>query len=225
LGPIERVAVYGVLPVVQLPDPALAVPLAQELVGVGLDCIEVTFRESGAAKAITAIRDHFPGMLVAAGTVLTVEQAREALRAGADVIVAPGTNLAVVEEVLSSGATMLPGVVTPTEIEANLARGITAMKFFPAEAMGGVAYLRAVYGPYRQVRFVPTGGVSAANLRAYLAVPNVLACGGTWIASVAALMAGDWQGIRRMARQAVELVREVRRAAAAEPDRADMQDK
>jgi len=221
LGPIERVAVYGVLPVVQLPDPALGLPLAEVLAGVGLCCVEVTFRESGAAKAIAAIRDRFPGMLVAAGTVLTVEQARLALRAGAEVIVAPGTNPAVIEEVLSRGATMVPGVVTPTEIEANLERGITVMKFFPAEVMGGVAYLRAVYGPYRQVRFVPTGGVSAANLRSYLALPNVLACGGTWIAPVAALMAGDWRGIRRMALEAVALVREVRPTVAAEPDRAD----
>lgn len=208
--PIELLAACGVVPVIALPDPELAVPLARTLAEAGLPALEVTLRTVGAAKAIRAISTAVPEVTVGAGTVLTVDQVAEALDAGASFLVTPGTNPAVVEAALARGAVILPGIATPSEIEANLARGLDVLKFFPAEAMGGRRFLRAVHGPYRSVRFVPSGGVTAANLRDYLAEPNVLACGGTWIASARTLEAGDLRTVAVTAREAAAIVAEVR---------------
>jgi 2-dehydro-3-deoxyphosphogluconate aldolase/(4S)-4-hydroxy-2-oxoglutarate aldolase len=200
----------GVIPVVTLPEFTLAVRLVDVLAEAGLPCIEVAFRAPRAAEAIAAIRSQRPQVLVGAGTVLTVEQADAALDAGAFFIVAPGTNPRVVEHVLARGGVMLPGVATPSEIEGNLERGLRLMKFFPAEALGGVAFLTSVHGPFQDVAFVPSGGISAANLRDYLALPNVVAVGGSWIAPLAALQAGDLEAVRRAAVEAVTIVTERR---------------
>lgn len=205
-----RLRAVGVVPVVQLPDPALAVPLADVLADAGLPCLEVTFRAAGAPAVIAAIRAERPDVLVGAGTVLTLAQADAALDAGAEFIVAPGTNPRVVAHVLERGGRMLPGIATPSEIEANLERGIRLLKFFPAEALGGVAFLRSVSGPFRGVEFIPSGGVGVTNLRAYLALSNVAAVGGTWIAPVAAVESGDLETVARTARDAAVVVREVR---------------
>lgn len=169
----DRLRTAGVVPVVQLPDPALAVPLADALSEGGIRCLEVTFRAAGAAEAIAAIRSSRPDVLVGAGTVLTTEQADAALGAGAQFIVSPGTNPRVVEHVLSRGGRMLPGIATPSEIEANLERGLQLMKFFPAQALGGVSFLRSMQGPFRGVGFVPSGGVTAANLSATSPSPTL----------------------------------------------------
>ncbi len=206
----DQLRAAGVVPVVQLPDPTLAVPLADALTQGGLCCLEVTFRAAGAADAIGAIRSARPEVLVGAGTVLTIEQADAALDAGAQFIVSPGTNPRVVEHVLGRGGQMLPGIATPSEIEANLERGIRLLKFFPAEALGGVAFLRSVQGPFQGVGFVPSGGVTAANITAYLALANVVAVGGTWIAPVATLEALDFETVARTARDAASTIREVR---------------
>jgi 2-dehydro-3-deoxyphosphogluconate aldolase / (4S)-4-hydroxy-2-oxoglutarate aldolase len=203
----------GIVPVVQLPEPGLALPLVDALVGAGLPCLEVTFRAVGAAEAIAAIRHSSKDVLVGAGTVLSIEQADAALDAGAQFIVSPGTNPRVVTHVLERGAAMIPGVATPSEIEANLARGLGLLKFFPAEAMGGTSFLRAVRGPFPTVEFVPSGGVTASNLSVYLAQPNVVAVGGTWIAPAGALAAGDFAAIERAAREAVASVRASREIA------------
>jgi 2-dehydro-3-deoxyphosphogluconate aldolase / (4S)-4-hydroxy-2-oxoglutarate aldolase len=208
-GPLDLGAVlgsHGVVPVIQLPDPALAVPLAGALVAGGLPCIEVTFRAAGAADAIAAIAAERPDVLVGAGTVLTIAQADAAIAAGARFIVAPGTNPRVVEHVLACGVPMLPGVATPSEVEANLERGIAVMKLFPAEVLGGIGLLKALAGPYRAARFVPTGGVTPGNLGEYLALPNVAACGGTWIAPVKTLEARDLARVEATAREAVAIV-------------------
>lgn len=210
-----RLRAVGVVPVVQLPDAALAVPLAEVLAGAGLPCLEVTFRTAGAATAIAAIRAAHPDILVGAGTVLTVDQADAALDAGAAFIVAPGTNPRVVAHVLERGGRMMPGIATPSEIEANLERGIRLLKFFPAEALGGVAFLRSVQGPFRGVEFVPSGGVTASNLRAYLELPNVAAVGGTWLAPVSALESRDLEAVARAAREAAAVVRDARGIAPA----------
>jgi 2-dehydro-3-deoxyphosphogluconate aldolase/(4S)-4-hydroxy-2-oxoglutarate aldolase len=207
---LEALGVCGVVPVVRLPRPDIAVPLARALRDAGLPCLEVTFRAGGAGEAIAAIRREMPEVVVGAGTVLTIDQAREALDAGAAFVVSPGTNPSVVEHVLSQGTPMIPGVATPTEIEANLSRGITTMKLFPAEVLGGVAFLRAVRGPYPGVRFMPTGGVTAANLAAYLTLPNVVACGGTWIAPVERLEGGDMAAVAALAAVAAAIVRAAR---------------
>jgi len=200
----------GVIPVVELAEPELAVPLAHLLSDAGLPAIEVTFRAAGAPQAIAAIRAAAPDVLVAAGTVLDRDNAWQALDAGAHLIVAPGTNPALIEFVLSKGGWMLPGVATPSEIEANLALDIGTMKLFPSELLGGVAYLRALAGPYKTVRFVPTGGISTTNLGEYLTVPSVEACGGTWIAPAEVLKGRDWGRISEAAREAAAIARAIR---------------
>jgi 2-dehydro-3-deoxyphosphogluconate aldolase / (4S)-4-hydroxy-2-oxoglutarate aldolase len=210
----------GLIPAVQLPSPAIAVPLADALLEGGLPVIEVTFRAAGASEAIREIRSTRPAILVGAGTVLTVEQAEAALDAGAQFIVAPGTNARVVDYVLGRGGVMFPGVATPSEIEANLDRGLSGLKLFPAGVLGGVAFLRAMSGPYKDVRFLPTGGVSTANLADYLSQPNVLACAGTWIAPLPSLKANTLDAVVLATRAAVTIVRSVRPSG--EPVTADV---
>jgi 2-dehydro-3-deoxyphosphogluconate aldolase/(4S)-4-hydroxy-2-oxoglutarate aldolase len=213
----RRLHAIGIVPVVQLPGPVLAVPLAEVLARAGLPCLEVTFRAAGAAgaaKAIGAIRAALPDVLVGAGTVLTIEQADAAIEAGAQFIVSPGTNPRVVGHVLQRGARMIAGIASPSEIEANLERGLDLLKFFPAEALGGPAFLRSVMGPFDAVRFVPSGGVTPDNLASYLALANVTAVGGTWIAPPSALQAGNLDDVERRAEEAVALVRQARATSA-----------
>jgi len=215
MTPSERLYRFGVVPVIRIPEAHHALPLAEALLEGGLACAEITFRSAAAAEALPLIRAAFPDLYLGAGTVLTVEQADTAIDAGAEFIVAPGTNHAVVDHVLGRGVPMLPGVCTPSEIEAVLAKGIDLVKFFPAEQFGGINTIRAFAGPYSGVRYVPTGGVTAANLGAYLAIPQVVACGGTWMVKADLLEAGDWAAVTRLAREAVEIVAAARAAAGA----------
>lgn len=208
---IDRIAEAGLVPVVQIASVALAEPLAEALLKGGLECIEITFRTGAAAGSIEAMRRSFPGLLLGAGTILSTEQASIALQAGAEFIVAPGMNPKVVDHCHRLQATVIPGVCTPTEIELALAHDVSVAKFFPAAAMGGVALLRAFSGPYPHVRFIPTGGVDSSNLRDYLALPNVLACGGSWMVRPELLAAQDFAQITRLASEAVALVRTIRR--------------
>jgi 2-dehydro-3-deoxyphosphogluconate aldolase/(4S)-4-hydroxy-2-oxoglutarate aldolase len=198
-----RLGAWGVVPVVSIDDAADAVPLATAVADGGLPVIEVTFRTAAAADAIAAIRRALPDVLVGAGTVLDAATVDRALLAGASFIVAPGLNPSVVERTTLHGIPMIPGAVTPTEIERALALGIELVKFFPAEAAGGAKYLRAVSAPYRAARFMPTGGVNPGNLADYLALPCVIACGGTWLAPAEAVRAGRWADIREAAAGAV----------------------
>jgi 2-dehydro-3-deoxyphosphogluconate aldolase/(4S)-4-hydroxy-2-oxoglutarate aldolase len=209
---LDRIRECGVIPVVQPPIPTLAAELGAALAESGLSCVEVTFRAEGAPQAIERIRSEVPAMLVGAGTVLAVAQVRAAIEAGAQFLVSPGTNAKVVDLALREGIPIFPGVATPSEIEANLARGLDVLKLFPAEVLGGVRFLKAVFGPYRAVRFVPTGGIDPGNLSDYLAQPNVIACGGTWIAPPAAVAAGDLEAVAQRAREAADLVRSARAA-------------
>lgn len=211
---IERIARVGLVPVVEIPDRRRAAPLAIALRGTGLVCIEITFRTPGAAEAIRAIRDEYPDLLVGAGTILTPGQLDAALAAGAGFVVAPGFNPSVVEHALDVGATILPGVCTPTEIEAAMARGLRHLKFFPAEACGGIAFLKAIHAPYPSLGFVPTGGISSVNLAGYLSLPNVIACGGSWMVRRDLLLAGDFKAVERLAAQAVALVAAARSRSA-----------
>ena len=208
-----RISGCGLVPVVQPPTASLAAQVGATLVEAGLPCIEITFRVEGAPGAIERIRAEVPAMLVGAGTVLTVAQGRAAIDAGAQFLVSPGTNADVVELALREGVPIYPGVATPTEIEANLARGLEVMKLFPAEVVGGVRFLKAMFGPYRSVRFMPTGGIDPSNLGAYLALPNVIACGGTWIAPPDVVAAGNLAAIAQRARDAAGIVRSTRAAA------------
>lgn len=199
---LERLRRTRVVPVIVIDDAADAVPLARALLEGGLPCAEVTFRTSAAAEAIRRMAGEVPDMLVGAGTVLTPEQAADAERAGARFVVAPGFGPAVVDHCLERDVPVFPGVCTPTEIEMALARGLRVVKFFPAEAAGGLAFLKAVAAPYGTMEFVPTGGINAANLGAYLAFKPVVACGGSWMAPAEWIRAGDFDRIRAETRAA-----------------------
>ncbi|MCL1845369.1 MAG: bifunctional 4-hydroxy-2-oxoglutarate aldolase/2-dehydro-3-deoxy-phosphogluconate aldolase [Defluviitaleaceae bacterium] len=201
----EKLSELKIVPVIVINDAEKAVPLARALCEGGLPCAEVTFRTAAAADAIRAISQAFPNMLVGAGTVLTTAQADEAAAAGAKFMVSPGLNPEVVRHCRSRDLAILPGVCTPTEIEAGLALGLDTLKFFPAEAVGGVKLLKALCAPYGKVRFVPTGGVSAVNLRDYLSIKNVIACGGSWMVAEDLIASGDFGKISALTREAVEL--------------------
>ncbi|HZS03351.1 MAG TPA: bifunctional 4-hydroxy-2-oxoglutarate aldolase/2-dehydro-3-deoxy-phosphogluconate aldolase [Blastocatellia bacterium] len=209
---IDRVQQIGIVPVVSIPQTEHALPLAEALLEGGLPCAEVTFRTAAAADSISRIRQRFPELLLGAGTVLSVEQAQTALNAGAEFIVSPGTNSTVVDYCQSQGVTIFPGVCTPTEIEMALSRGTSVLKFFPAESMGGVNFLKAICAPYKQVRFIPTGGIDSANIGPYLALPQVVACGGSWMVKPELMTAGEFGKIRQLASEAVTRVRELRQS-------------
>jgi 2-dehydro-3-deoxyphosphogluconate aldolase / (4S)-4-hydroxy-2-oxoglutarate aldolase len=200
----------GVVPVVEIDDAAAAVPLGQALLAGGLPCAEITFRTVAAPDAIAALRRGCPALLVAAGTILSVEDADAALGAGAAFLVTPGLDAAVIGHATDRGVPILPGVCTPTEIQAARAHGLRVVKLFPAEPVGGVDFVRAVSAPYRDVRFVPTGGISPANLAGYLALPQVIACGGSWMVRPELIAAGDFDEVTRLTRAAIGIARSVR---------------
>jgi 2-dehydro-3-deoxyphosphogluconate aldolase/(4S)-4-hydroxy-2-oxoglutarate aldolase len=201
---VDQLRRVRIVPVIVIDDPADAVPLAQALAAGGLPCAEVTFRTARASEALRRIAAECPSLLVGAGTVLTPEQAARARDAGARFIVAPGFSPAVVDYCLEQDIPVFPGVCTPTEIEAALAKGLDVLKFFPAEPIGGVAFLKAMCAPYVGVRFIPTGGVTAANVASYLALPQVVACGGSWMAPSDWIAAKQFDRIRDTARAAAD---------------------
>ncbi len=209
----QKIEGYGVLPVIEIDDAQKAVPLADALAAGGLPCAEITFRTAAAAEAIRQIHAARPGFLLAAGTVLSAQQADEAMAAGAQLLVSPGFSPAVSAHCAGKDYPHIPGVCTPTEVEAAMSAGHTVLKLFPAEVSGGAAMLRALHGPYRTARFMPTGGVKMANLAEYLRCPAVFACGGTWIAPPEQIAAGAFDRIRAAAAAAaaaVAYVKEVR---------------
>lgn len=207
----EKIGGIGVIPVVSIPREEYAVPLAEALIEGGLPCAEITFRTEAAAGAIAAIGKRFPDLLLGAGTILNVDQARAAIDAGARFLVSPGTNPVVVEYSLKNGFSIFPGVCTPTEIESAMSLGLTALKFFPAEAMGGVKFLKAICAPYRMIRLIPTGGIDTGNLADYLSVPQVLACGGSWMVKPELMSEGRFDTIAGLAREAADFVAKVRK--------------
>jgi 2-dehydro-3-deoxyphosphogluconate aldolase / (4S)-4-hydroxy-2-oxoglutarate aldolase len=205
----QTIAEKRVLPVVVLDDAGKAEPLAAALAAGGLPCAEVTFRTAAAAESIRIMATD-PDLLVGAGTVLTPAQVDRAVEAGARFIVSPGFGPAVVRRSQDLGVPVFPGVATATEIQMALDTGITTVKFFPAEQLGGVAMIKALAAPFRGVRFIPTGGVTTANLESYLAHPAVLAVGGTWMVAPDLLAAGDWAEVTRRAAAAVETAKATR---------------
>ena len=194
-----------VMPVVVIDDAAHAVPLARALVAGGIRAIEITLRTGAALDAIQAIARDVPDAIPGVGTALTAADVLAALDAGAKFIVSPGATPALVGAALGSGLPFLPGVATASELMAGMAAGLSAFKFFPAAQAGGVEGLKALGGPFPNARFCPTGGVSAANAAAYLALPNVACVGGSWIAPREVIAAGDFARIETLARQASEL--------------------
>ena len=200
----------GIIPVVVLEREEDALPLAECLVKGGLPCAEVTFRTAAAEGSIKKMVQAFPEMIVGAGTVLTTEQADRAIGAGAKFIVSPGFNPKVTEYVLKKGVPMTPGVCTPTEIEAALQFDLDVLKFFPAEPAGGLKMIEALAAPYVAVNFMPTGGISAANVREYLAYDRIVACGGSWMVSGKLVKEGKFDEIERLVAEAAGIVKEIR---------------
>ncbi|MFD8689297.1 bifunctional 4-hydroxy-2-oxoglutarate aldolase/2-dehydro-3-deoxy-phosphogluconate aldolase [Streptomyces sp. NPDC059651] len=194
-----------VVPVVVLEDAADAVPLARALVAGGLPAIEVTLRTAAALDAIKAIAAEVPDAVVGAGTVISARNVSDTVAAGARFLVSPGWTDALLDAMKASGVPFLPGVSTTSEVVALLERGVTEMKFFPAEAAGGTAYLKALSAPLPQARFCPTGGISLASAPSYLALPNVGCVGGSWMVPGDAVAARDWDRVERLAAEAAAL--------------------
>lgn len=204
---LKRVGAARLLPVVVLDEASQAVPLARALIAGGLPVAEVTFRTDAAVESIRRIVGEVPEALVGAGTVLTPAQVRAAKSAGAAFLVTPGFNPDVVKAANDEGLPIVPGVNNPTGVEQALSAGLSAVKFFPAEPTGGVPFLKALMGPYGGMRFVPTGGIGIKNLRDYLALPAVLACGGSWMVDLALIRAGRFDEVQRLTAEAVALAK------------------
>jgi len=202
---LKKLHELKIIPVVKIEDVEKAVPLAKALSQGGLPCAEITFRTAQAEEAIRRIADALPDMLVGAGTVLTTEQADRAVAAGAKFIVTPGFNPKVVDYCLSLGIPITPGCSTPSDIEQALERELEVVKFFPAENLGGVPTLKAISGPYVNVKYIPTGGINAKNLTEYLSFPKVFACGGSWMVKEDLIKAGDFSAIEQLTAEAVSL--------------------
>lgn len=208
---IKEISAAGVVPVVKLDNAASAVKLAKVLRKGGLNCAEITFRTDAAEETIKQIAEKYPDMLIAAGTVLTAEQADKAMAAGAKFIVSPGLNPDVVRHCKNKGYPIIPGVCTPGEVEKALLLGLKYLKFFPAEAAGGVKMIKAMAAPYTMVRFMPTGGINTANLADYLSCKAVFACGGSWMVPSDKISSGNFAEIEKMTADAVTLLKEIRK--------------
>ena len=205
-----RLRQLGVIPVVSLERVESAIPLAEALLNGGLPCAEITFRTTAAEPAIRAISKAFPEILVGAGTVLTEEQIERAIAAGAKFIVSPGFSPAVVNFCQERHIPIFPGVCTPTDIQIALEANVTMLKFFPADAFGGLKTLKALSAPFPNVEFIPTGGVTAANLEEYLSFKKVLACGGSWMVKNELINDGNFAEITRLTAEAIALKRKAR---------------
>ena len=203
---VKKIEELGIVPVVKLDRADDAVPLAKALAKGGLPLAEITFRTDAAEESIRRIAGEVPEVLVGAGTVLTVEQVDRALGAGAAFIVSPGINPGVVRHCIDREVPVFPGVATPSDIEVALELGLRVLKFFPAEALGGLDTLKALSGPYGQVRFMPLGGVNPENMNKYLGFPKVAAVGGTWLAKDDVVKAGDFAKITSLAAEAINIM-------------------
>lgn len=207
---LEQFQKLGVIPVVVIDDAKDAAPLAKALVEGGLPCAEVTFRTAAAEESIRIMSKEYPEMLVGAGTVLTTEQVDRAVAAGAKFIVSPGLNPKVVKYCVDKGIPVTPGTANPSDIEQALEQGLDVVKFFPAEPLGGLKLIKAMAAPYVGVKFMPTGGINEKNVREYLAYDRILACGGSWMVKGDLIKAGDFEQIKKLTAEAVQIVKEVR---------------
>lgn len=207
---LKKIQEIGIVPVVVLEDAKDAAPLAKALMDGGLPCAEVTFRTDAAEESIRIMSEQFPDMLVGAGTVLTTDQVDRAVAAGAKFIVSPGLNPRIVKYCVEKGILITPGCSNPSDIEQALENGLEVVKFFPAEAAGGLPMIKAMAAPYVGVKFMPTGGINAKNVRDYLAYNRVIACGGSWMVKGELVKEGKFDEIEKLTREAVEIVKESR---------------
>ena len=207
---LEQFGKIGIIPVVVLDDAKDAKPLGQALMEGGLPCAEVTFRTAAAEESIRIMAKEFPDMLVGAGTVLTTEQVDRAVNAGAKFIVSPGINPEVVDYCVKKNIPITPGTCNPTNVETALSFGLDVVKFFPAEAAGGLKYIKAIAAPYVGMKFMPTGGINAENVREYLKYDRILACGGSWMVKGDLIKAGKFDEIKALTAEAAAIVKEIR---------------
>ncbi|TQO84331.1 bifunctional 4-hydroxy-2-oxoglutarate aldolase/2-dehydro-3-deoxy-phosphogluconate aldolase [Vibrio cholerae] len=202
----QQLKALKVIPVIDIDNAEDIIQLGKVLVENGLPAAEITFRSEAAVEAIRLLRQTQPDMLIGAGTVLNREQAIAAKEAGATFIVSPGFNPNTVKACQEIGIDIVPGVNNPSTVEAALEMGLTTLKFFPAEASGGINMVKSLLAPYTNIELMPTGGISPANIQDYLAIPRVLACGGTWMVDKKLIEAGNWEELARLTREAVALV-------------------
>ena len=207
---IDKISAMGVVPVVAIENASDAVGLGDALIEGGLPCAEITLRTAAAASAIRTLCNSHPEILVGAGTVLTKSDAETAVDAGASFVVTPGFDGDLVDWCLDQRIPVIPGVMTPTDINAAINRKLNVLKFFPAEAAGGIKTLKAISGPYGNIKFVPTGGITLGNLEEYLSLPNVVACGGSWLVKKDQISSGEFDKIESLVREAVQLVDRIR---------------
>ena len=206
----EQFQKLGVVPVVVLEDKKDAIPLAKALSEGGLPCAEVTFRTAAAEESIRVMHEAYPDMVLAAGTVLTTEQVDRAVAAGASLIVSPGFDPEIVDYCISKNIEVVPGIVTPSELAQAVKRGLTRVKFFPAEAAGGLKMIKAMCAAYTNVRIMPTGGINAKNISEYLECDKIFCCGGSWMVKGDMIKAGEFDKIKDMTAEAVSLVKKIR---------------
>jgi 2-dehydro-3-deoxyphosphogluconate aldolase/(4S)-4-hydroxy-2-oxoglutarate aldolase len=200
---LKRISALGIIPVIKIDDVEKAVPLAKALCDGGLPCAEVTFRTANAEESIRRITSALPNMLVGAGTVLTTEQVDKAIAAGASFIVSPGLNPKVVRHCIEKNIIITPGCSNPSDIEQAIDLGLDVVKFFPAEAAGGLAMIKAICAPYTTMKFIPTGGINAKNLNEYLSFNKIIACGGSWMVSEDLINGGEFDKITALTKEAI----------------------
>lgn len=200
---LEEISKIGIVPVIALNNVEDAAPLAKALCDGGLPCAEITFRTDAAEESIRIMAEQFPEMLVGAGTVLTTEQVDRAVNAGAKFIVSPGLNPKVVKYCVDKGIPVTPGCSNPSDVEVAMELGLDVVKFFPAEAAGGLNMIKSMAAPYTKMKFMPTGGINAKNLTSYLDFKKIIACGGSWMVSKDMVNAKDWEGIKTLTKEAV----------------------
>jgi len=203
---LEKIGELGIIPVVKIEKAEDALPLGRALIDGDLPIAEITFRTSAAEESIKTLSGELPDLLVGAGTVLTIEQVKSAVSAGAKFIVSPGFNPRVVDYCIENSIPVTPGINNPTQIEMALVRGIEVVKYFPAEASGGLALLKSMSAPYAGIKFIPTGGINQDNLSSYLSNNKVLACGGSWMVKAELISSGNFAEITRLTREAVSTV-------------------
>ena len=207
---VEQVAACGVVPVVVLEDAEQAVPTAKALLKGGINAMEITFRTSAAKASIEKVAKEVPEMIVGAGTVVNVQQVHDAVEAGAKFLVSPGSDAEVIAEAIKLGVPITPGVVTPSEIMIGLKLGLKVFKFFPAENYGGLKTIKALSGPFPQIKILPTGGINQSNVAEYFKNPKILAVGGSWMCTKDMIASGDFDGIAEKSAAATALFKEIR---------------
>jgi 2-dehydro-3-deoxyphosphogluconate aldolase/(4S)-4-hydroxy-2-oxoglutarate aldolase len=207
---VEQVAACGVVPVVVLEDAEQAIPTAKALLKGGINAMEITFRTSAAKASIEKVAKEVPEMIVGAGTVVNVQQVHDAVEAGAKFLVSPGSDAEVIAEAIRLGVPITPGVVTPSEIMIGLKLGLKVFKFFPAENYGGLKTIKALSGPFPQIKILPTGGINQSNVAEYFKNPKILAVGGSWMCTKDMISSGDFDGIAEKSAAATALFKEIR---------------